>query len=57
MKKQLCPSCKRGMESYELDKHSETCPYMRGMINGKCRFYVPFEKKMKFKFFRKNKKD
>ena len=44
-KKQLCVSCKTGKESYELDSHSETCPYIYcyNVIRNKCRFYKPLE--------------
>lgn len=27
-KKQICPRCKTGKDSYELDKRSEACPYI-----------------------------
>ena len=38
-KKQICPKCKTGKESYNLDIHSDTCPYIGYYKNGKCRFY------------------
>jgi len=40
---QICSSCKTGKESYELDKHSEACPYIGCWKDGKCSFYVPLE--------------
>ncbi len=43
-KKQLCPKCKTGKDSYDLDKLSENCPYIECFKNGKCQFYVPLEK-------------
>lgn len=42
-KKQLCPNCRTGKESYELDKHSESCPYIGYLKEGTCSFFVPFE--------------
>lgn len=46
-KKQTCPKCKVGKESYELDRHSDTCPYIGCWENGKCPFYVPLDKPQK----------
>ena len=40
--KQLCPNCKTGSESYQLDKQSESCPYIGCLKDGKCNFYEPF---------------
>lgn len=42
-KKQLCPVCKTGKESYDIDKLSETCPYIGSLKNGKCKYFVPFD--------------
>ena len=42
--KQICPKCNVGKESYDLDKHSDTCPYMGCWKDGKCNYYVPLEK-------------
>ena len=44
LKKQICPNCKTGKESYELDQHSESCPYIGCWKNDECRFYVPLDK-------------
>ncbi len=41
-KKQICPSCKTGKYTYDLDKLSENCPYIGCLKNGKCKFYIPF---------------
>ena len=38
---QICPGCKIGKESFELDKHSDACPYICCCKNGKCSFYEP----------------
>ena len=43
-KKQICPNCKVGKESYDLDKHSDACPYIECCKDGKCNFYVPLDK-------------
>lgn len=44
-KKNLCPNCKTGKDSYELDRHSEVCPYIScyNCKKKECRFYVPLE--------------
>lgn len=43
LKKQICPRCKTGKDSYELDQHSEFCPYIGCWKKGKCSFYVPLD--------------
>ena len=63
-KNQLCPSCKTGKESYELDRFSEDCPHIASYKNSKCPFYLPLENHVKktskqslllfFKIFSKN---
>ena len=53
--KQICPRCKTGKDSYELDKRSEACPYISCWKNGKCAFYEPLEKPKKKPFMRFNK--
>lgn len=54
-KKQICPRCKTGRDSYILDEHSESCPYIGCWKNGKCQFYVPLEKPSKPGIFKRNK--
>lgn len=44
LEKQICPKCKVGKESYELDRHSETCPYIEYWKDGKCPFFRPIDK-------------
>ncbi len=44
LKKQICPRCKTGKESYELDRHSEVCPYIGCWKNGKCPYFQSVEK-------------
>ena len=39
----LCPKCKTGKETYELDNLSDNCPYLGCYKNNKCLFFVPFE--------------
>ncbi len=46
-KKQMCPRCKTGKDSYELDKRSEACPYLGWWEKGKCSFFVPLEEPSK----------
>lgn len=44
-KKQICPSCKTGKESYLLDPYADVCPYIDYLRKGKCPFYKPLSKK------------
>lgn len=51
-KRKLCPSCKTGQYTYELDKRSPVCPYL-GCHNGKqCPMYVKLDKPKKDSFWR-----
>lgn len=51
-KRKLCPKCKMGKYTYELDKRSPVCPYI-GCHNGKkCSMYVKLEKPQKGGFWR-----
>lgn len=43
LKKQLCSNCKRGMESYEKDKHSPMCPYIWFHNGEDCKMYVEYK--------------
>lgn len=43
-KKQICPRCKTGKYTYELDPKSVTCPYIGCWKCNKCHFYKPLEK-------------
>ena len=50
-KRKLCPKCKTGKYTYELDKRSPVCPYI-GCHNGKkCHMYVKLEKPQKGGFW------
>ena len=44
LKKQICPRCKTGKYTYDLDPKSETCPYIGCWRRNKCSFYKPLEK-------------
>ena len=52
--KQICPRCKTGKWSYELDRHSEACPYIHCWRRNKCSFYKPLDKNSKIGLFSKN---
>lgn len=41
MNNQLCPKCKTGLESYQLDPKSEACPYLAYHNGETCIFYKP----------------
>ena len=42
--KQICSSCKTGRDTYSLDNHSDTCPYIASCENNKCHYYKPLGK-------------
>ena len=50
-KKQICPRCKTGKYTYELDPKSEACPYIGCWKKNKCHFYKPLDKAPKKRFF------
>ena len=43
-RKQICPRCKTGKYTYDLDPKSEVCPYIGCWKRNKCHFYKPLEK-------------
>ncbi len=43
-RKQICPRCKTGKYTYDLDHKSEVCPYIGCWKRNKCHFYKPLEK-------------
>ena len=47
LKKQICPRCKTGKYTYDLDPKSEVCPYIGCWRRNKCHFYKPLEKEPK----------
>ncbi len=44
LKKQICPRCKTGKHTYDLDPKSDVCPYIGCWKRNKCHFYKPLEK-------------
>ena len=44
LSKQKCENCAVGQKSYEIDAHSEACPFLEGRNGGECSFFVPLEK-------------
>lgn len=44
LKKQICPRCKTGKYTYDLDPKSDACPYIGCWRRNKCSFYKPLEK-------------
>ena len=55
-RKQICPRCKTGKYTYDLDPKSEVCPYIGCWKRNKCHFYKPLEKKPKKGIFSSFKK-
>lgn len=46
-KRKLCPKCKTGKYTYELDRRSPVCPYIGCYSGKKCPMYVKLEKPQK----------
>ena len=53
LKKQICPRCKTGKYTYDLDPKSEVCPYIGCWRRNKCSFYKPLDKHSKSSLFHK----
>ena len=51
-KRKLCPNCKTGKYTYELDKMSPMCPYIKCYSANKCPMYVKLEKSHKDNLWR-----
>ena len=49
-KKQICPRCKTGKYTYDLDPKSDVCPYIGCWKRNKCSFYKPLNKEPKMAF-------
>ena len=45
--KLLCPDCKTGKQTYQIDKKSVMCPYIRCHNGKRCSMYVPIKDKAK----------
>lgn len=52
--KKICTNCMTGKMTYELDEHTDVCPYMHCLNGRKCIYYKPI--KQKFSFLRIFKK-
>ena len=52
-KKKICPRCKTGKYTYDLDPKSATCPYICCWKRNKCSFYKPLDKHSKPSLFHK----
>ena len=52
-RRKLCPHCKTGKRTYELDSKSPECPYLCCHNGKKCAMYVPLEKEEKNGFLRR----
>lgn len=48
--KKICPRCKTGKYTYDLDPKSEACPYIGCWKRNKCSFYKPLDKNFKKRF-------
>ena len=57
-KKQICPKCKVGQETYRLDNKSEACPFIHCWKDNKCAAFEPIDKPSKNGIFNaiKNKR-
>lgn len=51
-RRKLCPRCKTGKYTYELDKNSPECPYLSCCKGRKCSMYQKLEKPKKHAFFK-----
>lgn len=48
--RKICPRCKTGKYTYELDPKSEACPYIGCWKKNKCALYKPLDKPSKTGF-------
>ena len=39
----MCDNCETGKKSYELDSHSDNCPYIASWKGEECRFFKAIE--------------
>ncbi len=49
-KRKLCPHCKTGKYTYELDPHSPECPYLSLHNGRKCSMYEKLDGPKKYGF-------
>lgn len=52
LKRKLCPNCKIGKYTYEIDKRSPYCPYLGCCDGKKCSMFVKLDKPKKNSFLR-----
>lgn len=53
LNKKICPRCKTGKYTYDLDPKSDACPYIGCWRRNKCSFYKPLDKHSKSSLFHK----
>ena len=51
LNKQICSKCETGKKSFELDKHSDNCPYISCCKDGRCHYFKPLKEARKIKLF------
>ena len=49
-RKKLCPHCKTGKYTYELDRHSPVCPYLSCHNGKKCSMFKMLDRPKKQSF-------
>ena len=49
-RRKLCPHCKTGKYTYELDRHSPECPYLACHNGRKCAMYEKLDEPKKRSF-------
>ena len=49
-RRKLCPNCKTGKYTYELDRHSPECPYLACHNGRKCAMYEKLDEPKKRSF-------
>ena len=55
VRKQICPKCKTGKHTFELDHGSDICPNISCWKDGTCPFFLPIEKFAKSGLLNKSK--
>ncbi|MBQ3022483.1 MAG: hypothetical protein IJD91_04060 [Clostridia bacterium] len=46
--KQRCEKCAVGKANYEIDEHSEVCPFLAGRDGKECGFFKPSEEQSEY---------
>ena len=47
-KEQRCEKCAVGKANYEIDEHSEVCPFLAGRDGKECGFFKPSEEQSEY---------